>query len=363
MPRIALLTHSFPPALGGVEAMTQAQALGFADRCGADVVVLTRDGEDPSGDSAQPFRVLRRPDLRTVLAELRRADVAVFNAPILAWCLLALITRTRRIGVLHSWLFDPTDPNRRARGLRSAANRAKAVARIGFLRGCDRVIACSAAVARDTAKSAVVIHNGIDTNNFRLLRPLQDRPAGHIAYMGRLGLEKGVSYLVEAIAQLAPEHPDLRLTLIGSGPESTRLEGLAEDLGIADRVQLLGRLHPAESNRFLNEHAIAVVPSVWKEAFGLSAVEAQAAGCAVIAADVGGLPEALHGTGAIVQPRSAAAIADALRALLSDPDALRHLQRRGAENAAQHSRERMIDRYWQVIAELIPGDSARRSTH
>jgi glycosyltransferase involved in cell wall biosynthesis len=106
--------------------------------------------------------------------------------------------------------------------------------------------------------------------------------------------------------------------VIGDGPETPRLGALAAELGIGERVQLLGlRDDVAE---VLQAADVFVHPAVWGEAFGLTIAEAMAAGLPVVASRVGGIPELVtHGeTGLLVPPGDAGALAGALNLLAAD---------------------------------------------
>ncbi|WP_295018200.1 glycosyltransferase [uncultured Micrococcus sp.] len=99
----------------------------------------------------------------------------------------------------------------------------------------------------------------------------------------------------------------------------------------------------------LNQAAVAVLPSVGLETFGTVVLKAQAAGCAVVASRIGGIPEALGGTGVLVEPGDVAAWADALHALATDDDAFAAAHRGREENVAAHRTEVMVDRYGELV--------------
>jgi phenylacetate-CoA ligase len=140
---------------------------------------------------------------------------------------------------------------------------------------------------------------------------------GAILFLGRLEHAKGVDELIDAVALLAPRYPALRLVLAGSGD----LDGCARrvaERGIADRVQLPGW---TDASVALRSAAIFCLPS-HAEGLPLALLEAMAAGKAVVATDVGAIPEALApDAGLLVAPRDVAALAAALARLLDDPHA------------------------------------------
>ena len=149
-----------------------------------------------------------------------------------------------------------------------------------------------------------------------------------VACVGRLSPEKGQDVLLRALAQMrAPA----RLLLVGTGPELPRLRALAEQLGVASRVEW--RERERELGRVYAACQVAAQPSRM-ESFGLSALEALARGVPLVVSDVGGLPEVVGECALRVRPEDPAALAGALDQLLEDP-ALRSRLAEGGRNRAR----------------------------
>jgi glycosyltransferase involved in cell wall biosynthesis len=141
--------------------------------------------------------------------------------------------------------------------------------------------------------------------------------AGRILFVGRLEPAKGVEDLLATVAQLAPRYPHVRLVLAGSGD----VGACAARLGIAGRLELPGWIDAGQRAEQLHRAAIFCLPS-HAEGLPLALLEAMAAGKAVVASNVGAMPEALgNAAGVLVPPRDVAALAAALAALLDDPQA------------------------------------------
>ena len=206
------------------------------------------------------------------------------------------------------------------------------------------------------ARKLQVVHNGIPLAAF-------DRPASPelraclagesgrpiVLTVARLDAQKGVGYLLEAVA-LAPE---AQFVLAGEGPERAALEAQAAALGIAERVTFLGfRTDIADLIAVCD---LFVLPSLF-EGLPLSVLEAMAAGRPVIATAIGGTDEAITSgeTGLLVPPADPAALAGAIRALLADPPLAGRLAQAGRARAeAQFSAERMVREVTQVYRELL----------
>lgn len=143
----------------------------------------------------------------------------------------------------------------------------------------------------------------------------------------RLTPEKGIHLLLEAIKDL----PQARLIVAGAGPECIRLETMAGQYGLLNRVTFTGWLDPAAVASYIDRAGIVVVPSVWPEPFGLVGIEAMAHARPVVAFGVGGIREWLshEKTGLLVPPADVDALRASLLRLLNDPDRASQMGRDG----------------------------------
>lgn len=173
---------------------------------------------------------------------------------------------------------------------------------------------------------------GVDLNLFSDQGPAEERGRRHrILSVGRLVPRKGVDTVITALAQLAASgRDDVELVIVGGGgtaddlaadPEGRRLQELARNLGVADRVVFRGQVSRDEMPGIFRS-ASAVVCTPWYEPFGIVPLEAMACGVPVVAAAVGGLGDTVlnHRTGLHVPPKDAEATAAAVARLLDNPD-------------------------------------------
>jgi glycosyltransferase involved in cell wall biosynthesis len=154
-----------------------------------------------------------------------------------------------------------------------------------------------------------------------------------VGFVGRLIPAKGGDLLLRALARVS----DLpfRVALIGAGSERARLEALASELGIAERVHFHGEIPNAAP---LFPAFDLFVSSSRSEGSPIVLFEAMAAGVPIAAARVGGVPEALREQDAwLVPPEDPEALARAVREALGDPAA--------ARRRAQSARERLASAY------------------
>lgn len=143
---------------------------------------------------------------------------------------------------------------------------------------------------------------------------------------------KGVDDLVGAIAQLRSSTPDLHLVAVGGGDDLPRLEKLASDLGVADRVSYLQGLSREQVAACYARCDIFALPSTG-EGFGLVFLEAMAFAKPVVGADSGGVPDLVENdvNGLLIPPHDQERLAQALHLLLSDRSIRARLGTQGAE--------------------------------
>lgn len=111
-----------------------------------------------------------------------------------------------------------------------------------------------------------------------------------LVYLGMIEEHKGVRLLVEAFARSRNQH-DFELRIIGEGSQRPALTKIVHDLGLEDRIALLGFLKRDDAEAIRANAVAQVVPSAWYENAPLTVLEAFSLGLPVISSDIGGLPE------------------------------------------------------------------------
>ena len=212
-------------------------------------------------------------------------------------------------------------------------------------------------------RSMHLVFNGTD------LRRFSPAPAGAadprfgptmIFACRQLFPRKGIRFLVEAVAQLKPRFPDLKVVVAGDGFERPDLIALAERLDIARDVTFLGWVPNSELPQYYRAAALSVIPSL-EEGFGIPAAEAMGCETAVVASDAGGLPEVVeHGVTGLIVPRGdTSALAEAIGELLADPARRARMGRAGRERALRlFDWDRSAEQFEQIYAGI--GAGARR---
>jgi D-inositol-3-phosphate glycosyltransferase len=185
-----------------------------------------------------------------------------------------------------------------------------------------------------------IVPCGVDLGLFSPDGPSAPRRPGlaRLLVVSRLVERKGIGDVVRALAEV----PDAELVVAGGPPreqlardrEARRLLALAQELGVAERVSLLGSVERGAVPALMRS-ADVVVCVPWYEPFGIVPLEAMACGVPVIASSVGGLVDTVvHGiTGLHLPPRRPRRIAAAVRTLLADEELRRSLGAAGVERA------------------------------
>lgn len=210
-------------------------------------------------------------------------------------------------------------------------------------------------------RSVHLVFNGTDLRRFSPAvsgnGAMDSRFGPHMIFACRqLFPRKGIRFLIEAAAQLAPRFPDLKVVIAGDGFERPELIRLAETLGIADRVTFLGWVPNTDLPPYYRAAAVSVIPSL-EEGFGIPAAEAMGCQTPVVASDAGGLPEVVeHGVTGLIVPRGdATALAAAIGSLLADPLKRRQMGRAGRERALRlFDWDRTAEQLERIYAEVTP---------
>ena len=338
---ILFTSHRFHPDIGGIEGISLILAASFA-AAGHRVCVVTKSIASGSGSVQEyPFSLLRRPSARELVDAYRWADVVFQNNLEVRQLWPAPFFRKPLVIGLQTWI-------RAVDGSRSALHQCKRAA----LRSASAVVACSEAVRADSCEGAIVIGNPYKNQLFSE-RPAVDRQQA-IVFLGRLVSDKGVDLLLNAYAAL--QRPDWPLTIIGSGPEQQALMALADSLGVNASVRFVGSLQGDALALALNAHELMVVPSRWREPFGVVVLEGQACGCVVLASDGGGLPDAVGTAGMLFRRGDQADLTAKLRLLIEDAD-LRASLRAAAPGHLAHFHEDVVSAQYLQVLERVYRDS------
>lgn len=220
----------------------------------------------------------------------------------------------------------------------------------------DYLSECNRGLLPRAAHKIATLYNGIDEETFApradyLQTPRVGEPV-RVLYVGRTDWHKGTDLVPPAVAQLQDEGENVQLSVAGAiwfynyqkQDEQPYFRELRAAMNSAN-ANYLGHVARPEIPAVFQGADIVCVPSRCDEAFGLTALEAMASGCATIAARRGGLPEVCGAAALMIEPNAPDELTDALRQLVRDRELLSQYKER--------ARARALDYRWSVIIDRM----------
>ena len=354
--RILHLAKYYWPRSGGMERVVQDLAEGAA-QLGHEVSVVAVESRRPSGGASRQRSTLTRVFSFGVLgseeiapgyltAARRRADIIHLHHPH-PLADLACLLRGRRTPVVVT---QHADAKRMVYGFMSRA---------ALRRSAAIVVPSRAQLALSKELTGFepkveVIPFGIDEDRWADVPPRSYDASPRALFIGRLVRYKGLDVLLRALERV----PDLRLDIVGSGPEAPRLRTLCQALALTDRVKWYGEYPDEDMPRRMAEADFLVLPSVTvEEIFGLVVLEAMAAGRPVITSAVPtGVREVnVPGeTGLEVPLQDVAGLAQAMETLARDPFLREKMGDAGRRRVHEHfTRRLMAERHLALYERVL----------
>ena len=189
-----------------------------------------------------------------------------------------------------------------------------------------------------------------------------DRESPYLLFFGRLSAEKGVDVLLRAFDAAAPSLPrDMRLIVVGDGPDATEFRELAASLDSASRIEFAGYQTGDALQTYVERASLAIASSRWRENMPYSIVEAFAAGTPVVGTRIGGIPELVADgvTGFACEPGDVATMADAMvrgaETFLDAPVYVRMQESCRAYVRENCSRDKFMDQLVELYEEAVNG--------
>ena len=340
------ITRKYPPAVGGMERLSYELMTRMSLRRPTAEVILRR--------RAWTLPFFMATAAARLVAGCVRGEVAFVHLSDGVLAPLALIARLFRVPVgvtLHG--LDVVYDTLAYRAWRNA-----------FLRGFDLY------VCNSEATCAAARGIGLPSARLRVIGIGVDAPsASHEAaretdcllFVGRLVRRKGLAWFVrQVLPALAQVRPRLRLVVLGDGPERDAIVASARDAGVTDRVVWPASRDDATKAHWLGRATLCVMPNVPvrgdMEGFGIVALEAAAAGCPVVAADLEGLREAVAEgrAGTLAPAQDASAWIRAISELLDDPARRDQAAENARRHVARHFQwDSIVDAYEFAFTEAI----------
>jgi 1,2-diacylglycerol 3-alpha-glucosyltransferase len=193
-----------------------------------------------------------------------------------------------------------------------------------------------------------------------ILKSNQDRVIA--LYCGRLAVEKNIDVIIQAIARLIPQNPNLQLWIVGDGPARETYRKLARDLGIGDNVKFWGFIERDQLGTYYSAADLFIFASQ-TETQGLVIQEAMSYGlpCALVGG--GGADDTvINGENGIITPSSPIELASAAQKIISDSHFAQRLSACALATYREHTISRMVDRVINVYNQTL-GIEEPETTH
>ena len=221
----------------------------------------------------------------------------------------------------------------------------------------------SASTSDDIARRGIprrdisVVHCGIDSKLYSRDPQVAKFEQPSVLYLGRIKKYKSIDHLILAFGKLLAKIPEARLYIVGGGDYLDKLRELAGRLSLGDKVEFPGFVSPERKVELMRRCHVAVYPSL-KEGWGLTNIEANACGAAVVAARVAGLKDSVHDgeTGFLYEYGNIDDLAGKLTTILTDEPLRGKLERGGTEWAASFNWDDAAEKFLGVVEAVLAGE-------
>ncbi len=350
-PRIVLLSAFLSPYRSGAEAMVEEVSKRLVDRYNITIVTSRRSRSLPKQSSLNGVNVVR-----VGIGSPFDKWLFPFLAPLAArrlhpQIIHAVLESFAGLGLVFCMLVVPS-----ARRLLTCQSTNTGMFLGMIHRHAHRITVISSSLQKRAEHygrlDAVVIPNGIDLNAINAARATTSKISGRVLFVGRLRSMKGVDTLIRAFVKVTD--PRAHLMIVGDGDQRPSLEAITKELLLTERVTFFGQRSHEEVMKDFAEAEIFCGLSR-SEALGNVFLEAQAAGCAVIATNVGGIPDIVKDgeTGVLVPPDDATAAANAITQLLSNSEKRTMLTEYGIKNASRYDWKEIAEKYANTYKEIL----------
>jgi len=279
---------------------------------------------------------------------------AVYNQ---TFSLLALLGKTKT----HPFIFGPVSTHFYPRPIdEKLIGKFTSKLHVKTIRNCDMLIAITDHVKKLYTKifdpeKIVTIPLGVDTNLFKPSKKKLNKEYYELLFAGYLYKLKGIEFLIKAMCIIAQERKDVKLRIVGNGPEKQRLIKLTEALNVKGKVTFQGFVPHMEMPKYYQNCDIFCFPTLG-EPFGKAIIEAMACAKPVVASNIGGPAEIIQNrkTGILVQPAQPELLAQEILSLLNNEKMMKAMGA-NARNAViqKYCWEKIAEKYHKLYATLI----------
>lgn len=337
--RILFYCLSYYPKTGGLETVAQILAQGLSDK-GHEVYLITDAALNESEEIQAHYSILRNPKKLKIWQLYLHCDLFIHHNVSLKGMWPLLLFPKKWIVIHHLTYFNRDGKLKPLEWLK------RNLSRLAIN------ISCSHFVNNTLPKKGYVVWNPYDDQTFN--NQYLERKDKSFIFIGRLVSDKGCDILIEAFAKLVAKHADATLTIVGDGPDKPKLLALVNKHHINKNVFFTGVLKGEKLASKLNEHQIAVIPSLWQEPFGVVALETIACGCIPIYSNTGGLAEACGDLGfAFDSNNKADLIQKMIKVMENHQDYYSTFESSYEQHLINYSQKAVTERYHKLIENCL----------
>lgn len=334
---ILIAAHTFYPNIGGIETFTDTLATELV-KLGHTITIVTPTPHKQKDNT--PYTIIRQPTHKQLFHLIQQTDIYYQSNISLrtAWPLLFI--KKPWVITYHIWITDPKNKTC------SVPNSIK--------HACSKIahnIAISPFIASTLQAPSTVIPDPYNDSIFKRIPTIQKTK--DIVFVGRLEPEKGIHLALHALHQLKHKKLYPTLTIIGKGSQEKYLKELTHSLNLQTQVTFLGPLQFEKLNLELNAHTIMVVPSIWKEPFGIVALEGIATGCVVIGSEEGGLKNAIGPCGITFPNGDIDSLAHSIQNILEKKIPINYFLEKAPKHLEQFKAQTIAKQYIEFFEKIL----------
>ena len=370
-PRVLMIISQFYPLLGGAEVQAQLLASSLIKR-GMKVSVLTRKLKGLPRyelmEGIPVYRAIRTIPLGALWGMCYMISVFLFlyrkrNEYDIIHCHIVQEFQTI-VAVLIKYFFNKKVIVKMSSSGETSDFKVLKEVKFGrlflrWIRNVDAIISVCKKSSEEILENGFLketlaeIPNGIDTSKFSGDTFKGRKNLRNITYVGRLDSYKGVNYLLAGFKELLSKVGNIKLTIVGSGPDETVLKNMARDLNIIDVVAFKGRQEDVLSE--LDSTYIFVLPSL-SEGMSNVLLEAMSCGLPVVATSVGGNSDLIKDryNGILIEPGDSMKLSAALLELLKNDGLAKKLGKEARKTVKEnYSIDHVVDKYVELYSRLV----------
>ena len=337
---LLIYTPAFYPHIGGLEAFNRMLAEEFT-KYGFKVVVITPMQNPTGDDSIFPFTVVRDTSFKTIWKYYKWCDLFIHSVLSLKAVWPLFLFPKKWISIHHTCYFHLWD------GKDTLISKFKWL----FSNFSENIVVSNAVGQNLGLHKYTVIRNAYDNQLFRCIN--YDGREGFV-FVGRLVSEKGVLLLLEAYNKyLEFSKRKWRLSIIGDGQDKEYLQDFIHRHNLVQYVSFVGSLTGEALVQELNEYHSMIIPSIYKEACGIVALEGIACGCFCIGSDGDGIQEAMGDTGILFKKGSAADLTKKMLWIENHPFAIKDNLNSINKHLECHTKGYVAQQYINYIERMI----------